>query len=72
MPSEADSKPAGASLAALDIAKIYVSGNAPAAPRTRGKKLGWGPAILVWLALSLAGWTILAAIGWAVGVIVLA
>ncbi len=72
MPSEADSKLEGASFADLYLANIHVSGNALAAPSTRRKKLWWGPAILVWVALSLAAWTILAGIVWAVGVIVLA
>ncbi len=72
MPSEADSKSVGASFADMYLANIRVSGKALAAPGTRGKKLWWGPAILVWMALSLAAWTILAGIVWAVGAVVLA
>lgn len=32
-------------------------------------RLRWGRALLVWLLISLVGWTFLAGIGWAMGII---
>lgn len=48
--------------AAHDLAGFY---EPEVAPAVRGKPLSWGPAILLWIALSLAGWGVLFALGWA-------
>ncbi len=65
MPRHAESAAvSGASPAtAHDYPEYY---GAPSGPASREKRLGWGPAILLWLALAAVGWAILFGIGWAV------
>ena len=65
MPRHAESAAAGgaSSARARDYAGYY---GAPVDSAARERRLWWGPAILLWLALSAVGWAILFGIGWAV------